>query len=171
MTDWSPEIQSRWMTLSPEKFIQVVINGALRDQIRLAYTFVAVNTQVSTAALRLPVNPHHMEKLRDLLKFIRDNMTDVRNVINGDAPTVPPSALTPVGYIRYMVNMLRLMLEQVDQSARIIQDDENLKAIILPNVANRRAGAVAADIRDYLASIMRLIDFILAYCDQHIPPR
>ncbi len=171
MSDWSPETQSRWMMLPPEKFIQVVINGALRDQIRLTYTFVAVNTQISTAALRLPVNPHYMEKLRDLLKFIRENTADINNIISGDAPTVPPSALTPVGYIRYIVNMLRLVLEQIDQSARIIQEDENLKGILMPNVANRRAGSVAADIRDYLGSIIRLIDFIVAYCDQHTPPR
>ena len=36
------ETRNRWSALAPDKFISTVLYGALGDQLKLAYTFIAV---------------------------------------------------------------------------------------------------------------------------------
>ena len=40
------ETRNRWSALTPDKFISTVLYGALGDQLKLAYTFIAVYTQI-----------------------------------------------------------------------------------------------------------------------------
>ena len=90
------ETRNRWSALTPDKFISTVLYGALGDQIKLAYTFIAVYTQIMHNLPRTQplqnLNPQSVIQLRSLLKHLRASISDANDVLRGDnTPTIPLS--------------------------------------------------------------------------------
>lgn len=161
------ETRNRWLSLDPEKFIIVVINGALNDQIKLALTFISVYTQISHGLPRTtPLGSEStqtLSQLRYLFKSIRVAITTASEVINNSAATLPSSALTAEGFIKYVVVNMRQPIRTIVEMAGEIAHNPLLRDTLMPGANGRHASAVAADIQQYTDAISQLLDFAEQY--------
>lgn len=170
MTVLRDETRSRWSNLDPEKFIGVVINGALSDQLKLSQTFISVYAQIIQGLPRpQPPAAGNLETLillRHLLKSIRSTITSAGEVINNPAMTLPSTALTSEGFIFYVVANMRVLIQEIRDMAAMIEREPSLKDTLMPGANGRLAGAVAADIQQYMTAIMQLLDFAEQYAQK-----
>ena len=146
------ETRNRWSALAPDKFIGAVLYGALADQLKLAYTFIAVYTQIMhnlprTQPLR-HTNHEAVIQLRSLLKQLRSAIRDASDVLQGDnTPTVPLSTYSHEGYILYTISGIRHYIEVIEAGVLEIETTPDLMAIPMPGSNGRLASAVVSDIR------------------------
>jgi hypothetical protein len=168
------ETRARWTALDPEKFITTVIHGELRTQIKLTYTFIAVYTQIihsqpkaHFAGVQQPDDSHrlHVDALRDLLKYMRACITDAKDIVFGDGPTLP-MPYTHMGYILYIVSDIRRNIEEIERCAMVIETDAPLNTLVLPALEGRSAGNMAEDIRARLVDVKLLLDFAQSYAEK-----
>jgi hypothetical protein len=163
------ETRNRWSALAPDKFINTVLYGALGDQLKLAFTFIAVYTQIMhnlprTQPLRLANNPQAVIELRGLLKQLRTAISDARDAITGaDTPTVPISSYTDEGYILSSVTAVRHYIDEIEAGVNKIETSPELMDIPMPGSNGRLASSVASDIRDYMVEINQILDFAQNY--------
>ncbi len=167
------ETRNRWSALAPDKFISTVLYGALGDQLKLAYTFIAVYTQIMhnlprTQPLRL-TNPQSVIQLRSLLKHLRSSISDASDVLHGDnTPTVPLSTYTDEGYILFTIKEVRYYIEEIEADVLKIETTPELIDIPMPGSNGRLASSVASDIRGYMLEINQLLDFAQQYAQRII---
>ena len=165
------ETRNRWSALTPDKFISTVLYGALGDQLKLAYTFIAVYTQIMhnlprTQPLRM-TNSQSVGQLRGLLKNLRAAISDASDVLRGDnTPTVPLSTYTDEGYILYTVSAVRHYIEEIEAGVSRIESTPDLMDIPMPGSNGRLASSVASDIRGYMVEINQILDFAQQYAQR-----
>ena len=165
------ETRNRWSALTPDKFISTVLYGALGDQLKLAYTFIAVYTQIMhnlprTQPLRLS-NHQSVVELRSLLKNLRSSISDASNVLRGDnTPTVPLSTYTDEGFILSTIAVIRHYIQEIEAGVLRIETTPELMAIPMPGSNGRLASSVASDIRGYMLEINQILDFAQQYAQR-----
>jgi hypothetical protein len=165
------ETRNRWSALAPDKFISTVLYGALGDQLKLAYTFIAVYTQIMhnlprTQPLRL-TNPQAVGQLRILLKQLRACISNASDVLRGDnTPTVPVSTYTDEGFILYTVLAVRQYIEEIEAGVSKIETTPELMVIPMPGSNGRLASSVASDIRGYMLEINQILNFAQQYAQR-----
>ncbi len=165
------ETRNRWSALAPDKFISTVLYGALSDQIKLAFTFISVYTQIMhnlprTQPLRV-TNPKAVIELRRLLKHLRTCISDAGDSLHGDnTPTISVDSYSDEGYILYVVKSVRHHIRQIEMGVTKIETTPDLMEIPMPGSNGRLASSVASDIREYMAEINKLLDFAQQYADR-----
>ncbi len=165
------ETRNRWSALAPDKFINTVLYGALGDQMKLAYTFIAVYTQIMhnlprTQPLRL-TNPQSVAQLRMLLKSLRTSISDARDVLHGDnTPTMQLSTYTDEGFILYIIGTIRHYVREIESGVTKIETSPELMDIPMPGSNGRLASSVASDIRGYMFDINQILDFGQQYAQR-----
>ncbi|MEZ4669866.1 MAG: hypothetical protein R3E39_18330 [Anaerolineae bacterium] len=162
MTVLRDETRNRWSSLEPDKFIVVVLNGALNDQIKLALTFISVYSHV-TYGVPAGNSIQAQSQLRHMLKSIRSAITNASEILNNSATTLPASALTPEGFITHVVSRMRKPIAEIDEITTAIQQESALRDTLMPGVNGRMAGAVAGDAQQYTHAITQLLDFAEQY--------
>ncbi|MBI1277874.1 MAG: hypothetical protein GC179_07080 [Anaerolineaceae bacterium] len=165
------ETRNRWSALAPDKFINTVLYGALGDQLKLAYTFIAVYTQIMhnlprTQTLGL-VHHQSVVELRSLLKQLRTLISDANNALHGDdTPTVPVSSYTDEGYILDLVTTIRRFIQEIERGVSRIETTPELMDIPMPGSNGRLASSVASDINGYMFEIVQILDFAQNYAQR-----
>jgi len=165
------ETRNRWSALAPDKFISTVLYGALGDQLKLAYTFIAVYTQIMhnlprTQPLRFN-NHQSVIQLRGLLKQLRLSISDAGDVLHGDnTPTVPLSTYTDEGFILYTIARVRHYIQEIETGVLKIETTPALMDIPMPGSNGRLASSVASDIRGYMLEINQILDFAQQYAQR-----
>ena len=167
------ETRNRWSALAPDKFISTVLYGALGDQLKLAYTFIAVYTQIMHNLSRTqplpPLNPQSVSLLRTLLKHLRSSISDARDVLHGDnTPTVPLSTYTHEGFILFTVTEVRHYVQDIEADVLTIESTPELMNIPMPGSNGRLTSSVASDIRGYMVEINQILDFGQQYAQRII---
>jgi len=167
------ETRNRWSALAPEKFISTVLYGALGDQLKLAYTFIAVYTQIMhnlprTQPLRF-TNPQAVSQLRSVLKSVRASISNASDVLHGDnTPTIPLEKYTDEGFILHIVTTVRHFIEEIEAGVLKIETTPDLTTIPMPGSNGRLASSVASDIRGYMLEINQILDFAQQYAHRII---
>jgi hypothetical protein len=162
------ETRNRWSALTPDKFISTVLYGALGDQLKLAYTFIAVYTQIMhnlprTQPLR-HTNAQSVSQLRALLKQLRASISDASDVLHGDdTPTVPLMSYTDEGFILFTIAAVRRYINEIEADVFKIETTPELMDIPMPGSNGRLASSVASDIRGYMLEINQILDFAQQY--------
>ncbi|MBL8119119.1 MAG: hypothetical protein JNJ78_16410, partial [Anaerolineae bacterium] len=105
-------------------------------------------------------------RLRQLMKYVRACMTSANDILHGDTPTVPLSSYTSEGFILYSVGEIRSSVQEIMQTVAEIQRDELLRYTPMPGSNGRMAGAVAADIQQYMLEIKEILDFAQQYAER-----
>ncbi len=165
------ETRNRWSALAPDKFINTVLYGALGDQLKLAYTFIAVYTQIMhnlprTQPLRL-ANHQAVVELRRVLKELRTSISDANNTLHGDdTPTVPVSSYTDEGFILDLVTTIRRYTQEIEAGVNIIETTPELMSIPMPGSNGRLASSVASDIKGYMEEINQILEFAQHYAQR-----
>jgi hypothetical protein len=167
------ETRNRWSALAPDKFISTVLYGALGDQLKLAYTFIAVYTQIMHNLPRtqpIPnLNPQSVIQLRSLLKHLRSSISDASDVLHGDStPTVPLSTYTNEGFILFTVTQVRHYIQDIEADVLKIEMTPELRDIPMPGSNGRLTSSVASDIRGYMLEIKQILDFAQQYAQRVI---
>jgi hypothetical protein len=167
------ETRNRWSALAPDKFINTVLYGALGDQLKLAYTFIAVYTQIMHNLPRtqsLGVTNHtSVVELRNLLKHLRTSISDANNVLHGDdTPTVPIATYTDEGFILGLVSTIRRFIQEIEAGVEKIETTPTLMDIPMPGSNGRLASSVASDIAGYMVEINQILDFAQHYAQRII---
>jgi len=167
------ETRNRWSALAPDKFINTVLYGALGDQLKLAYTFIAVYTQIMhnlprTQTLGL-TNHEAVVELRSLLKQLRTAISDANNALHGDdTPTVPVSSYTDEGFILDLITTIRRFIRDIEAGVQTIETTPTLMNIPMPGSNGRLASSVASDISGYVLEINQILDFAQNYAQRII---
>jgi hypothetical protein len=167
------ETRNRWSALAPDKFINTVLYGALGDQLKLAYTFIAVYTQIMhnlprTQQLGL-TNHTSVVELRNLLKHLRTSISDANNTLRGDdTPTVPVATYTDEGFILDLVITIRRYIREIETGVTKIETTPELMNIPMPGSNGRLASSVASDITGYMLEINQILDFAHNYAQRII---
>ncbi len=165
------ETRNRWSALTPDKFIHTVLYGALGDQLKLAYTFIAVYTQIMhnlprTQPLRLS-NHQSVVELRGLLKRLRTSISDANDALHGDdTPTVPVATYTDEGFILDLVTTIRRHIQEIEAGVLKIETTPELMTIPMPGSNGRLASSVASDIRGYMLEINQILEFAQQYAQR-----
>ena len=165
------ETRNRWSALAPDKFINTVLYGALGDQLKLAYTFIAVYTQIMhnlprTQSLRLS-NHQAVVELRTVLKQLRTSISDANDALHGDdTPTVPISSYTDEGFILDLVKTIRRHIQDIEAGVSKIENTPELMDIPMPGSNGRLASSVASDISGYMSEINQILEFAQNYAQR-----
>lgn len=167
------ETRNRWSALAPDKFISTVLYGALGDQLKLAYTFIAVYTQIMHNLPRTQpvpnVNHQSVIQLRSLLKHLRSSISDANDVLRGDnTPTIPLSTYTDEGFILYTVTQVRHYVQDIEADVLRIETTPELMNIPMPGSNGRLTSSVTSDIRGYMVEITQILDFAQQYAQRII---
>jgi hypothetical protein len=165
------ETRNRWSALASDKFINTVLYGALGDQLKLAYTFIAVYTQIMhnlprTQPLRLN-NHQAVVELRTVLKHLRTSISDANDALHGDnTPTVPVATYTDEGFILDLVETIRRYTTEIEAGVKKIETTPELMDIPMPGSNGRLASSVASDISDYISEINQILEFAQHYAQR-----
>jgi hypothetical protein len=165
------ETRNRWSALAPDKFISTVLYGALGDQLKLAYTFIAVYTQIMhnlprTQPLGL-TNQRAIVQLRTLLKQLRSSISDASDVLHGDnTPTVPLLTYTDEGFILSTIAAVRHYIQEIEAGVLHIETTPELMNIPMPGSNGRLASSVASDIHGYMLETTQILDFAQQYAQR-----
>ena len=165
------ETRNRWSALAPDKFIHTVLYGALGDQLKLAYTFIAVYTQIMhnlprTQPLRLN-NHQAVVDLRGLLKRLRTSISDANDALHGDdTPTMPVASYTDEGFILDQVTIIGRYIQEIEAGVLKIETTPELMDIPMPGSNGRLASSVASDIRGYMLEIKQILEFAQQYAQR-----
>jgi hypothetical protein len=169
---------ARWEQLSPEKFIGLVMYGALRERVKSAYLLISVYNQFihsirATAGMRLSLPPAGYEKgptgVRYLLANMRACITDAHEIIEGNTETLP-SYYSPERYILFLVQSVRSYTRPVERWARALEADASLHHVKMAELGNKHMGDVASDILRHVADIHTLLDFAHSYLEKRRTP-
>ena len=165
------ETRNRWSALAPDKFISTVLYGALGDQLKLAYTFISVYTQIMHNLPRtqtLGVTNHSsVVQLRGLLKHLRSSISDASDVLHGDnTPTIPLANYSDEGFILSTTGAIRHYIEEIEAGVLRIETTPELMGIPMPGSNGRLASSVASDIRGYMLDLNQLLDFAQQYAQR-----
>lgn len=165
------ETLARWSALEAEKFIDTVLYGTLRDQTRLLYTHIAVYAQIVHSQRRMrfagcadECNSLYVDTLRDLLKYMRNCITDTKDMIYGDGVTYHGN-YSHARFIIHIVSHMRRNIQEVERCARVIEHDMALNGLTAPGLEDRSAGSVASDICSHLTNLTQLLDFAQSYAE------
>lgn len=167
------ETRTQWEQYNPESFVDRVLNGTLRDKIKLTSTVIHVYTQImfhmpETDTILLTSSlPGDLPSasLRDAFVTMRWNAAEMVDVIEFGSVTLP-SRYTPAMYIRSVVRGLKEYVINIHQCASALHADPTIRSLgrAMPN--GRTTREVAAEILDHTAEIMRLLNFAQSYVDR-----
>lgn len=167
------ETRAQWEQYNPQSFIDHVLNGTLRDKIRLTSTVIHVYTQImfripeTDTTLLTSFLPGDLPSasLRDAFITMRWNAAEMVDVIECGSVTLP-SRYTPAMYISSVIRGVKEYIVNIHQCASMLQADPAVHALgrVLPN--GRTAREVTTEILDHTAEIMRLLNFAQSYVDK-----
>jgi hypothetical protein len=165
------ETRSRWEQFSPEKFINMALNGTLREKINTAYMVIHVYTQIihhlpATATMRLDMPDAEDGEigLRDLFIQMRDSIAVLHDRDDDDTPTMP-RGYTPGDHILHIVRQTRLHVTAIRQANQPILADARVRQALLPGLNGRRVGDVTTEILKHMSDITQILDFAQNYAE------
>lgn len=168
------ETRARWTGYAPDKFIRVVINGAMHDKIALAYTTTHVYTQVvhrlpATTSVWLPARRNgdtgECVRLRDLFIDMRNSITRMSDIIQ-DATETLPVDYTYISYIQQVMSALREHAAQLLFWAEAIRNDEKADLKELRHMNGKSVQQMAEDITTHTRDIISLLNFATEYAQK-----
>lgn len=165
------ETRSRWEQFSPERFIQTVLNGTLREKVNTAYMVIHVYTQIvhhlpatATMYLDAPDSDEGEVGLRDLFMEMRDSIATLHDRDADETPTLP-KGYTPGDHIHYIVRNSRLHVNAIRQIMQPVMNDARVRQALLPGLNGRRVGDVVTEILKHLSDISNVLDFAQNYAE------
>ncbi|MBI5667206.1 MAG: hypothetical protein HZC41_04290 [Chloroflexi bacterium] len=167
------ETRAQWEQYTPQSFVDRVLNGALRDKIRLTSTVIHVYTQImfripeADSTLLTATLPGDLPgtSIRDAFITMRWNAAEMVDVIECGSVTLP-ARYTPAMYISSVIRGLKQYVVTIHQCASALHADPAVQSLgrTMPN--GRTTREVAAEILDHTAEIMRYLNFAQYYVDR-----
>lgn len=150
-----------------ENFARTVLDGALRDRIRLLSNVIHIYTQIVSQqpapAARCPAGDQ--DNLRDTLVTMRWNVAEMDDIIRGGGGTLPVR-YTPAQYIASVAGALRRHAAIIQQCAAGLQADPLLAGVRLAALNGQTVGEMAGDILGRMTEVLRLIGLAAYYAER-----
>lgn len=146
-----------------ENFARTVLDGALRDRIRLLSNVIHIYTQI--VFQQPPRRQDGEDDLRDALVTMRWNVAEMDDIIRGGGSTLPVR-YTPAQYVASVSGALRRHAAIIQQCAASLRDDPLTAGVRLAALNGQTVGEMAADILGRMIEVMRLIGLAAYYAER-----
>ncbi len=167
------ETRARWSAYPPEQFVSVVMNGTLREKVKLASLIIHVYTQIIhqfpvTASMRVVYADGGAKaetRLREVFLNLRACIADVQEICAGDTRTLP-TAYTTEEYILAVVGELRRYLRPIERWTEAIRTTLDVEDTKVPGFKGKTIGEIGMEIARSSGDISQILDFAESYVEK-----